>query len=128
MNKVTQFEDDSCLTNSIKIGLTDIVKRPREARNEPSQEEYLAGKSRIYEIIANHRPRVLVFTYKRVLDNFVSHQFPTKYGFNENLENLFSGIKVFVCPLAGVGGVTRQEIEHHMTTLRDFLAFHIHNS
>lgn len=124
LNKVTRFEDDSCLINPVKIGLTDIVKRPRESGNEPTKEEYLSGLRRVCEIIETYSPKVILFVYKKALDNFILHRYPTNYGFNEHLEKLFEA-KVFVCPIAGVGGVSAQEIHKHMTDLKNYCNKHI---
>ena len=126
LNKVTQFEDDSCLLNPIKIGLTDLVKRPRESGNEPNQDEYIAGIKRICKIIENHSPKVLMFVYKKALDNMLFRfRLLTKYGFNENIEEIFHGRKVFVCPIAGVGAVTSHDIYKHMTELKNYCTKHI---
>ncbi|SIT51326.1 conserved hypothetical protein [Paraburkholderia piptadeniae] len=99
----TQFEDDSLLDHS--FGITDIVKVPRAYGNEPSPDEYAAGMDRILELIRVHHPRVVVFVYKRVLDNLLRCRFGVReksvYGFNAGLTVHFSGAGVFAFPLPG---------------------------
>lgn len=97
-----KFEDDYLLTNN--YGLTDIVKVPRDYGNEPSDEEYRNGLHRILNLIENHKPKVIVFIYKGVLDNITRLKFglssKANYGFNSQLDKLF-GSKVFVFPMPG---------------------------
>jgi hypothetical protein len=116
------FEDDMLLEHG--YGLTDIVKAPREFGKEPSAQEYLEGLARILELIRTHRPKVVVFVYKRVLDNVMRLEFGRKqkavYGFNEDIENAF-GAKVFAFPLPGVGPCTATQIRRTMDQLRDCL-------
>jgi hypothetical protein len=96
------YEDENLLENN--YGITDIVKKPREFGNEPSPSEYKFGLARIQRVIKNHRPTVLVFVYKKVLDNILrwGHDVKLKsvYGFNPDLESHF-GSKVFVFPMPG---------------------------
>ena len=93
LRPTTQFEDDVLLEHG--FGLTDIVKKPRAFNNEPSPREYGDGLPRILELIRTHRPKVVVFVYKGVLDKIIRLQFGRKqktgYGFNKDLENDFGG-------------------------------------
>ena len=102
LKPTTAFEDDSLLTHH--YGLTDIVKVPRAFGDEPSDAEYRAGLQRILELVRSHRPKVVVFVYKRVLDQIVRFGFGVKakstYGFNPSLEEHF-GTRVFAFPLPG---------------------------
>ncbi|WP_186010711.1 uracil-DNA glycosylase family protein [Burkholderia gladioli] len=102
-NPTTRFEDDSLLDHG--FGITDIVKVPRAYGNEPSPDEYAAGMDRILELIRVHHPRVVVFVYKRVLDNLLRYRFgvreKSEYGFNAGLSVNFSGAGVFAFPLPG---------------------------
>ncbi len=102
LRPTTQFEDDSLLDHG--FGFTDIVKVPRDFGEEPSDSEYLAGAGRILDLIQAHRPRVVVFVYKRVLDQIVRLRFGVTsratYGFNAEFEALF-GSRVFAFPLPG---------------------------
>ena len=66
-------EDDDLLPNG--WGLTDIVKRPRDYTDEPSPDEYRAGAPRIKGLIESYRPKVILFVYKRVLDQLLQHAF-----------------------------------------------------
>lgn len=97
-----EFEDGYLLKNN--YGLTDIVKIPRDYGHEPSDEEYKNGLQRILSIIAKYKPTVIVFVYKKVLDNIVKLNFgitqKSKYGFNPQLEKYFK-TKVFVFPMPG---------------------------
>jgi mismatch-specific thymine-DNA glycosylase len=122
LKATTAFEDDSLLEHG--YGLTDIVKVPRAFKKEPSLQEYMDGLPRILELIRTHRPEVVVFVYKGVLDKITRLQFGSKqkavYGFNKDLEYDF-GAKVFAFPLPGVGPCTTAQIRRSMQDLRDCL-------
>lgn len=111
LRATTEFEDDSLLDHG--YGLTDIVKVPRSFGNEPSDAEYQEGLSRILELIERHRPKVVVFVYKRVLDQIVRLGFQirtkSKYGFNPTLTPLF-GAEVFAFPLPGTPCTTSEAV------------------
>jgi hypothetical protein len=98
----TEFEDDSLLDH--RFGLTDIVKVPRAYGNEPSDAEYRSGLARILNLVRLHHPRVVVFVYKRVLDQILRFGFgigeKARYGFNPAFESQF-GTRVFAFPLPG---------------------------
>src|SRR5674476_781754 len=64
-----EFEDDHLLENH--YGITDIVKVPRSYGNEPSDVEYKDGLNRILDLIAFHKPKVICFIYKKVLDRIL---------------------------------------------------------
>jgi|GEM_PF-2283444 len=97
---LTDFEDENLLRN--KFGLTDIVKIPRNYNDEPTADEYCSGISRILNLIQQHEPKILVFVYKKVLDNILKFGFglnvKSQYGFNHELEKYFNS-KVFVFPM-----------------------------
>lgn len=105
------FEDENLIANN--YGLTDIVKIPRDYGNEPSADEYKAGLDRILNTIKTFKPKVIVFVYKKVLDNILRYGFGltplTQYGFNKDLVNLF-GSKVFVFPMPGTPCTTNQAV------------------
>jgi len=94
------FEDENLEVN--KFGLTDIVKKPRSFGSEPSRAEYQEGAQRILDLIKQHEPKVIVFVYKKVLDNLLKWNFGVKeksvYGFNNKLTQKFNS-KVFVFPM-----------------------------
>ena len=98
----TPFEDDSLLDHH--YGLTDIVKVPRGYGNEPSDAEYAAGTKRILQLVKTHRPKVVVFVYKRVLDQVLRFGLgvteKSVYGFNPPLQSLFAS-QVFSFPMPG---------------------------
>ncbi len=98
----TGFEDDLLLEHG--YGLTDIVKEPHSFGDEPSNREYSEGFLRILELVRTHRPKVVVFVYKKVLDEVIRLGFGVEkkstYGFNQSLEPRF-GTRVFVFPLPG---------------------------
>ncbi|MGC2324533.1 MAG: uracil-DNA glycosylase family protein [Terriglobales bacterium] len=102
LTATTAFEDDSLLSHG--YGLIDLAKIPREHGQEPSREEYAAGAERILELIGRHRPKIVVFVYKKVLDKITAVRFgiqkKSRYGFNPWLETFF-GARVFVFPLPG---------------------------
>ncbi len=119
LKKNTLYHDDSLLHS--KIGITDIVKVPREFGNEPSFSEYSEGKKRIMSIIDTYKPKVIFFVYKPVLEHLVSPFDQINYGFNENLNKDFHGCKVFLFPMPGTGKVTKLIIERTMTELKTYL-------
>ncbi len=102
LRPTTPFEDDSLLDH--QYGLTDIVKVARAYGNEPSDAEYAAGTQRILELVRVHRPKVVVFVFKRVLDQVLRFGLgitkKSGYGFNPSLESLFQS-RVFAFPLPG---------------------------
>lgn len=122
LNPMTEFEDDSLLAHG--YGLTDIVKVPRSYGNEPSDAEYRSGMNRILELITQHKPRVVTFVYKGVLDNVLRLHFgirsKAEYGFNPSHERSF-GTRVFAFPLPGVGNCNRAQAVAAMSELRRFL-------
>lgn len=97
-----EYEDDHLLENS--YGITDIVKVPRSYGNEPSDDEYKQGMSRILELIKFYKPKVICFVYKKVLDQIIKLSFNRNeksiYGFNHSLDKDF-GTKAFVFPMPG---------------------------
>lgn len=107
----TEFDDESLLNHG--FGITDIVKVPRAYGNEPSPAEYVAGMDRILEVIRVHRPSVIVFVYKRVLDEVLRRRFGVRkrsaYGFNPELEAHF-GTRVFAFPLPGTPCTAAQAV------------------
>ena len=102
LHQTTKFEDDCLLDHG--FGLTDIVKEPRSFGSEPSAEEYAAGIARIIHLIELHRPAVIIFVYKRVLDEILRQHFGVRtksvYGFNPSF-NVKFGTQVFAFPLPG---------------------------
>jgi len=113
--------DDDCLLGH-GYGIMDIVKRPAVTGIEPTDTEYRMGMERITQAIKTHEPNILLFTYKpplrQILKVVYRDQQELTYGFNHGLEKHF-GAKVFLCPLPGVGGTTRQDIYMAMTNLAD---------
>ena len=102
LQQTTDYEDDSLLQHG--YGITDIVKVPREYKEEPSDVEYAEGAPQVVNLISVHRPKIIVFVYKRVLDKILKFQFGKEersaYGFNPSLDELF-GARVFAFPLPG---------------------------
>lgn len=95
------FEDEALLAHG--YGLTDIVKAPRDYGQEPSDDEYREGFQRILGLVARLEPQVLLFVYKRVLDQLLQLAFDQReksiYGFNDDLNNAFThGSSSFPCP------------------------------
>lgn len=116
------YEDDYLLAYG--YGITDIVKLPRDFGREPSKDEYREGCQRILALITVHRPRVLLFVYKAVLDNILQIGFgrnqKSQYGFDSALEPLFN-CKVFALPLPGVGAQKKEEISKAISELAQVL-------
>src|SRR5208337_4194527 len=102
LNPTTAFEDDALLDHG--YGITDIAKVPREYGKEPSRSEYAEGSDRVLNLIRCHRPKVVVFVYKKVLDKVLRFRFgienKSTYGFNPSLESHF-GSRIFAFPLPG---------------------------
>jgi len=102
LTPTTTFEDDSLLSHG--YGLIDLSKIPRQYGEEPTRAEYANGAQRILDLVKQHRPKVVVFVYKRVLDKIAEFRFgirkKSQYGFNPWLETFF-GARVFVFPLPG---------------------------
>ncbi|MBI5170094.1 MAG: hypothetical protein HZA61_11440 [Candidatus Eisenbacteria bacterium] len=98
----TRFEDDSLLAH--EYGITDIAKLPHEFGCEPNTREYVEGAERILGLIRVHRPKILCFVYKRVLDELLRIRFgwsqKARYGFNPDLEPMLPA-KVFAFPMPG---------------------------
>jgi len=120
-----EHADEHLLFNN--YGITDIVKIPRNYGNEPSDEEYIIGIKRIMGNINTFRPRVIIFVYKRVLDNILKHNFnlqtKSSYGFNPILEDYFHS-KVFVFPMPGTP-CNKEMADVFMEELRMFLEIKI---
>lgn len=106
------YEDELLLQNN--YGITDIVKVPRDYGNEPSDKEYIEGLQRILDTINIHKPKVIVFIYKKVLDNITKLGFGINvksfYGFNPDLEKYFNS-KVFVFPMPGTPCTTAEAVK-----------------
>jgi len=105
------FEDDALIAHG--YGLTDIVKAPRDYGSEPSNEEYRGGIERILDLVAQLEPQVLLFVYKRVLDQILTvafdHPDKANYGFNPDLDTDF-GCRVFAFPMPGTPCTSAQAI------------------
>lgn len=115
------FEDENLLENNLAI--TDIVKIPRNYGNEPTDDEYKAGLNRILNLIKKHKPTVIVFVYKRVLDNILKFGFDlntkTEYGLNSTLKSYLNS-NVFVFPMPGTP-CTKEQGEKAMSDLVSLL-------
>ena len=111
------YADDALL--GAGFGVTDLCKVPRPFGDEPARDEYVAGWERVNTIVAQLRPRILVFVYKGSLDRVLRFSFgwdhTSGYGFNDDLARTF-GRRVFAFPLPGVS-CTAREAQRHMTDL-----------
>lgn len=95
------FHDNYLL--KYNYGITVVVKKPHASGKEPTDEEYQCGFERLAEIIDKHSPKIIVFVYKKILDNIlrtVGINNKAVYGFNPELEHIFNA-KVFVFPVPG---------------------------
>lgn len=117
-----KYADECLLMN--KYGITDIVKVPRDYGNEPSKDEYRQGLQRILAIVEKFKPAIIVFVYKKVLDNIVRLNFnvttKSNYGFNPQLDKYFKS-KVFVFPMPGTPCKTNEAMQS-MTALKNSLS------
>jgi mismatch-specific thymine-DNA glycosylase len=118
---LNKYEDNFLLENN--FGITDIVKVPRDFGNEPSNEEYKEGLDRILSIIKHYDPKVIVFVYKKVLDNILKFGFnlrtKSNYGFNPQLHEYFNS-QVFVFPMPGTP-CTIEQADFSMKQLKEQL-------
>jgi hypothetical protein len=116
------YEDDALLAHG--YGVTDVVKAPRDYGDEPSDDEYRDGLARILGLVERLEPEVLMFVYKRVLDQILRFSFDrrekSKYGFNPELDEIL-GARVFVFPMPGTP-CTASEASVAMSGLADLLA------
>ena len=116
-----KFEDEVLLDHG--YGITDIAKAPREFGNEPSDDEYREGFARIRDFARRLRPHILLFVYKRVLDETIRHGHGpgprSVYGFNKELDALF-GSRVFAFPMPGTP-CTKETARRVMRELRSEL-------
>lgn len=116
--KKASYPDDNLIEHN--YGITDIVKIPRNYGNEPTKNEYKDGLTRILSIIKIKKPKIIVFVYKRVLDNTLKFAFDiskkSNYGFNPELQELFNS-KVFVFPMPGTP-CNSIDIIKHMNELK----------
>jgi hypothetical protein len=116
-----EYPDDYLLKN--KIGITDIVKVPRDYGSEPSSQEYNNGMERIVDLITRFQPKIVFFVYKGVLDNILRLKYnilqKSKYGFNPQLDNVLKS-KVFVFPMPGTP-CTKDEAIKSMTDLKSII-------
>ena len=116
-----KYEDDFLLEND--LGITDIVKIPKEYSDEPKSEEYLRGLNRILKIIEIYKPKVTVFIYKKVLDQILKNAFKisikSDYGFNPQFDKYFNS-RVFVFPMPGTP-CTRKKVDISLTELREII-------
>lgn len=96
-----KYEDQILLEHGYAI--TDVVKAPRSYGSEPTDNEYKEGWQRISALISELRPHVLLFVYKGTLDKILrltyGRKAKAKYGFNDELEDLFR-CKVFAFPMS----------------------------
>ena len=121
LENVSTFEDEGLLGQN--YGITDIVKVPRNYGNEPSNQEYQDGLRRILDLIQKHSPRVIVFVYKKVLDQILKNGFnvrsKSQYGFNHEFAKMF-GSEVFVFPMPGTP-CSREQAQISMDELVAFM-------
>lgn len=114
-------EDEHLLRHG--YGMIDIVKGPRNFGKEPRLQEYMEGIPRLFNILEMHKPKLIIFVYKKVLDKILYWRFrindKSKYGFNEAYESLF-GCSVFVFPMPGTP-CERNDADRHMKKLANYV-------
>jgi G:T/U-mismatch repair DNA glycosylase len=115
-------EDDHLLEHD--YGIMDIVKKPRQFGNEPTEYEYLKGMDKIIAAIQKYKPKILIFVYKGVLDKILRLRFnihkSSVYGFNDNLNSNFYGSRVYVFPMPGTH-INAVEIHRSMLELKEYI-------
>lgn len=114
--------DDYLLAH--KYGITDIAKTSRNFGSEPTIKEYEEGTIRILNLIKKHRPKIVFFVYKKVLEQILFHsssnKIRVKYGFNHDC-NFFENTKVFVYPANGLKDCPLVLIKKEMSALQSFI-------
>jgi len=117
---IGDHEDDHLL--GYGYGIIDIVKKPGEKGDEPTDSQYRYGMTRVLNAIKTHNPDILLFVYKKPLTKMLEttsrRDWKLVYGFNENVNSVFNNSKVFICPLPGVGGATKEDIRTSMQALK----------
>jgi hypothetical protein len=120
---IGEYQDDHLIDHG--FGIIDIVKRPGEKGDEPTDAQYRSGMKRVLEAISIHKPEILLFVYKmplkKMLETISRKDWRLHYGFNENIDPIFNNSKVFICPLPGVGGATKEDINSCMNALKNEL-------
>lgn len=116
-----EYEDEALVRHG--YGITDIVKVPRAAGDEPTTAEYRAGWPAVAEIMKRLEPAVLFWPYKGALDAVLSGEFGRRekavYGFNPRLNRLFEA-RVFAFGMPGTP-CRRETREASMRRLRRYL-------
>lgn len=94
------YEDEMLLDHG--YGMIHIHKVPSEIFGELNGNHYRMALLELLGLIHKHKPKVLLFIYKKILDKILRLSFgldlKAKYGFNPELERYF-GARVFVFPL-----------------------------
>ena len=115
-------EDDFLVQNG--YGITDVVKKPREFRQEPTEQEYRDGAEVLLRKIEQLKPYVVLFIFKRSFDRILQLHFQiaehSRYGFNNEHSPLFFGSSLFVFPMSGTPA-TMNEITRSMNDLKSYM-------
>ncbi|MGE5580225.1 MAG: uracil-DNA glycosylase family protein [Bacillota bacterium] len=113
---LSQYPDDRMVRAG--FGITDIVKTVAKYTAEPRSKEYDYGVDKFLNDLRLINPRVIVFIYKKVLDEILKRK--ARSGFVD-LTGLFAGAKVYVFPVPGTYGVRQGDIARDLSALRDYL-------
>lgn len=87
-----QWEDDAAFAKG--IGFTDVVKRPTASASQILPEEYTYGRARVVKGIQRHRPKLLIFSFKRAAEAILG----TVYGNGLITGQHIAEVPVFVMP------------------------------
>jgi hypothetical protein len=116
-------KEDDCLLSHC-YGMIDIAKVPRPFGQEPTDDEYEKGTSLLFNILEIHKPKIIVFVYKKVLDKILYCRFKisdkSNYGFNEKYQNLF-GCMPFVFPMPRTR-CRREDADDYMKKLAEYIS------
>jgi len=109
-------EDDYLLPYG--YGMIDIAKKPRRTGKKISIVECREGYTRLVQVINQHKPEIIIFIYKKIITDITGKN--AEYGFNNNLQDLFGGSRVFAFPMPGTpcsGEIAKKS----MNELKEFL-------
>ncbi len=116
-----RYADEYLLENN--YGIIHLSPIPCEYR-ELDRQLTRRGYKRLMAIVRIYRPKMLLFSYKNIVDSIVDAldgtKIQTNYGFNPMCEVLFNGVPVFIFPMPGTP-CTKEEATTCMDSLVSFL-------
>ncbi len=115
------YADEHLLEND--YGIIHLSQVPCEYR-DLDRELTRRGYKRLMAIVRIYRPKLILFSYKNIVDGIVDAlegtKGQTKYGFNPLYDVLFGGIPIFIFPMPGTP-CTKEEANECMNSLASFM-------